>query len=156
VRCPLRSADLPLPAVHGTVGAKDDGHAGKHGEIRRRPANAQLDAAVDGVVRAQLVDDACVEGCLGSAIGIRARKPKDFAVWIPAIGDRRAQRRRQQVLRKMWKTVSGPNRADAVIHVGVPARSDIGSGQQRHRVVDVAGHKGVARIRGRQADCRKD
>jgi len=129
VRCPLRSADFPLTAVQGTVGAKDDGHTGKQREFRGRPADAYLDAAVESVMRAELIYDAGIERCLGGAVGIRTRKPEDFSVRIPSVGHGGAQRRRQQMLGKMRKTMPGPNHADAVIHIDVPARSDIGSRQ---------------------------
>ena len=54
----------------------------------RRTADTELDAAVDGEARSDLVDHAGVEGSFGRAVDIGAREPEHLDVRIPAIRHR--------------------------------------------------------------------
>src|SRR5262245_45580229 len=88
--------------------AAERGHPGSASET-------DLHAEVERVSRAELVDRAAVHRDDATAVGFLSREPEDLDVRIPAIGDRVAQRRRQEMLHEVRLVASRADAADTVV-----------------------------------------
>src|SRR5436309_2426508 len=113
--------------IAGNV-ADDHRDAAERRECRRLPADADLQAAVDGVPRADLVNRSSVDGRHSGAVWILTRKPEPFEVRIPFVRHGRARGNRNEMLREMRCRVAGADCTDTVIDVDVTVPADVGAG----------------------------